>query len=273
MKLTIKHTLCVLGLTATMSVQAENLTFGIVPQQSATKLAALWTPILSYLSNKSGVELSFATAPDIPTFEKRVFDGEYDIAYMNPYHFTFFNEHRGYRSMVRRDDKGIQGIVVVRKDSPIQSLNELQGERIAFPSPAAFAATLLPQGELAKKGISIEPVYVGSHDSVYLSVAGEFFNAGGAIGRTLATTKPEIRDQLRVLWKTEFYTPHAVAAHPRVSDEVRSKITDAFLTMNSDPKGQALLQTLSMESITAAQDSDWDDVRSLKLHLLDSLLK
>jgi phosphonate transport system substrate-binding protein len=175
--------------------------------------------------------------------------------------------------MVRRDDKGIQGIVVVRKDSPIQSLNELQGERIAFPSPAAFAATLLPQGELAKKGINIEPVYVSSHDSVYLSVAGEFFKAGGGIGRTLANTKPEIRDQLRVLWKTESYTPHAVAAHPRVSDEVRAKITEAFLTMNTDPKGQALLQTLSMESITAAQDSDWDDVRSLKLHLLDSLLK
>ena len=79
MKLTMKGALCALGLTATMSVHADHLTFGIVPQQSATKLASLWTPILSYLSTKSGVELSFATAPDIPTFEKRVLDGEYEL--------------------------------------------------------------------------------------------------------------------------------------------------------------------------------------------------
>ena len=44
-----------------------DLAFGIVPQQSAGKLAGLWTPILAYLSRKTGYAIHFKTAKDIPT--------------------------------------------------------------------------------------------------------------------------------------------------------------------------------------------------------------
>ena len=186
------------------SVMAESMSFGVVPQQSAAKLAALWTPVLSYLSDKTDIELRFETATDIPTFERRLLQGKYDVAYMNPYHFTFFNEHRGYQALAHRNDKKIQGIVVVSKKSSITSLEELEGQEIAFPSPAAFAASLLPRGELRKKGINFTPKYVNSHDSVYKTVAKGFFLAGGGIGRTYNNISPDVRDTLRVLWKTDF---------------------------------------------------------------------
>ena len=32
----------------------DHYTMGIMPQQSATKLARLWTPVLNYLSDRSG---------------------------------------------------------------------------------------------------------------------------------------------------------------------------------------------------------------------------
>ena len=53
-------------------VQAQTLRFGIVPQQSATVLATNWTPIMRYLSEATGDNIEFATAPDIPSFEKRI---------------------------------------------------------------------------------------------------------------------------------------------------------------------------------------------------------
>ena len=73
------------------AANAETLTFGVVPQQSASKLARLWTPILEQVSREVGVRIEFRTAKDIPTFEQRLASGEYDFAYMNPYHFTVFN--------------------------------------------------------------------------------------------------------------------------------------------------------------------------------------
>lgn len=254
-------------------VQAQPLTIGIVPQQSATVLAANWSPILQYLKERTDVELHFATAADIPTFERRLLAGEYDIAYMNPYHFTFFNKHRGFSAMVRRGDASIQGIIVVRKDSEIQSLLQLDGQKLAFPSPAAFAASVVPRAEIAKQGINIEPVYVSSHDSVYLNVLKGFFVAGGGIGRTLNATNPQVNEQLRVLWKTKPYTPHAIAAHPRVDSVAVTKLTEALVEMADDAEGKALLEPLKIARWQASENADWDDVRSLGITLLDSLIE
>lgn len=253
-------------------VWAETFTFGVVPQQSATKLAKVWGPVLMHLSKETGVEFQFATATDIPTFEKRLMDGQYDFAYMNPYHFTFFNEHRGYQALAHRSDKKIQGLLVTRTDSPITELSQLEGKEVAFPSPAAFAASLIPRGEIAKMGINITPRYVSSHDSVYLGVARQFFLAGGGIGRTFNNTKEDVKDELKVLWKTEKYTPHAFANHPRVDDDLAKKVSTALAGMGNSEEGKAALSGLGIQSLRAADDSDWDDVRALKLTLLDSLL-
>jgi phosphonate transport system substrate-binding protein len=265
-------TVAVIASAISGQVLAETFTFGIVPQQSATKLAKVWGPVLKHLEAETGVEFQFATATDIPTFEKRLMDGVYDFAYMNPYHFTFFNEHKGYQALAHRADKKIQGLLVTRKDSVITELSQLKGKEVAFPSPAAFAASLVPRGELAKMGINITPRYVSSHDSVYLGVSREFFLAGGGIGRTFNNTRDEVKEELNVLWKTAEYTPHAFANHPRINSEISKKVTAALANMGNSEEGKAALSGLGIQSLKAATDSDWDDVRALNLTLLDSLL-
>ncbi len=273
MKNRLKVSVLSLLLSVSFLSHAESLTFGIVPQQSAQKLASLWTPIFNYLSAKTGDEIKFATANDIPTFEKRLLVGGYDVAYMNPYHFTVFNQTPGYHAIAKQADQLLKGIIVVKKDSPIQSLKELDGMKLAFPSPAAFAATVIPQAQMELDNIKIEPQYVSSHDSVYMGVARGFFTAGGGVKRTFDNTDPAIKDQLRILWTSLGYTPHAFAVHPRVSEAAKLRLQKAMIEMRSDPEGMALLETIKFKGIDAAADSDWEDVRSLKIKHLDHLLK
>lgn len=241
------------------------LTFGIVPQQAASTLARLWSPIFELLSQNANFQLRFATARDIPTFEKRLALGEYDIAYMNPYHYTVFHDSVGYQALVKQKDKQIKGIIVVRKDSPIQSLEELDGKLIAFPAPAAFAASVLPRANLKLEGIEAQIKYVGSHDSVYLAVAQNLVDAGGGVKRTFNTMDASTSEQLRVLWVTPGYTPHAVAAHPRVSSEIVNELKRRLVELTSLPEGSRVLNKLRFNSFEFAQDSDWDDVRALGL--------
>jgi len=257
---------------ASVPLHAETLTFGIVPQQSAKKLARLWTPIFKHLSEKTGTTIRFATAQNIPTFEKRMREGVYDVAYMNPYHYTVFSQQPGYDAIARQKNKRIKGIVVVRKDSPLKALAELDQQKLAFPSPAAFAASVLPRARMEQEGMTIEPKYVSSHDSVYMSVSKGFFVAGGGVMRTFNNTTPEVREQLRVLWSTPTYTPHAIAVHPRVKSETVAKLKQALLDMNSDPEGQSLLKTINFKGLELAENDDWDDVRGLNIRLLDDLL-
>ena len=264
--------LLMLGLVSTAWGQAT-VTFAVVPQQSATQLAEAWTPVLAWLSQSSGLQLQFVTAPDVPSFEQRLAAGSYDVAYMNPYHFTVFSAHPGYRALSRAKGDRIKGIVVVQKDSAIKNLSDLNGKTLAFPTPAAFAASLLVQAELRGRGVAFTPKIVNSHNSVYRSVAKGIFPAGGGIPRTLELLDESVRNDLRVLWETREFTPHAIASRPGLETSVRTKLLKAMRDMGTDPGGQALLKGIGFMGFEPAKNEDWDDVRSLKIRPEDAQLK
>ena len=289
MKLKSMAVLFVLTLTLSNSVFADQaavitsqiivskpvkiLTFGVLPQQSARVLAKLWTPIIQYLGSKTGLHIRFSTAKDIPTFERRLLAGEYDIAYMNPYHFTVFNLNPGYQAIAKEAKKTIKGIIVVHKDNPIQNISELYGATVAFPAPAAFAASVLPTSKFSALGILIMPKYVLSHGSVYLSVARGFFPAGGGVKRTFDNTPKNIRDKLKIFWQTPGYTPHAIAVHPRLNADTVANIQQVLLNMKKTQQGKQLLASVKFKELGVAKNSDWDDVRALNIKALVRLMK
>lgn len=258
--------------TSTMASNQKYLTFGVVPQQSASKLARLWTPIFNEISRHTGVKIVFRTAPDIPTFEKRLAAGEYDLAYMNPYHYTVFSQKPGYNAFAKARDKQIKGIIVVNKNSSIQNLQELKGQTLAFPSPAAFAASILTRAQFSQSEVPIRAKYVSSHDSVYQTVARGIYPAGGGVVRTLNNVHPDVKKQLKVLWTTQGYTPHAFAAHQRVNAELLKQIQGAMVSMENSETGKKLLKSIKLKGIIAADNHDWDDVRALEISLLDNLM-
>lgn len=246
----------------------QPLVFGVVPQQSASKLARNWVPLLNSISKNSGIELKFATAPDIPTFEKRLADGVYDIAYMNPYHYAVLSKEVGFNALVHELGKKIKGIIVAQKNSEINKLEDLSMQTIAFPAPASFAATLIPKANLAQKNIRFESQYVNSHDAVYRNIVAGRFVAGGGIIRTFNALPQEYFDQLKIIWTSDGYTPHAIATHPRINDDIRQKLLNAFLDVEKCLNNVELLSPLGMKGFMKASDEEWNDVRSLDINLL-----
>ncbi|MDD9951115.1 MAG: phosphate/phosphite/phosphonate ABC transporter substrate-binding protein [Zetaproteobacteria bacterium] len=245
----------------------KTLSLGVVPQQAAVKLAKKWVPFANYLSKASGSKVSFTTAPDIPTFEQRLGQQAYDIAYMNPYHYVTFHKQSQYMALAKAKDKKIKGILVVRKDSNYQQLQDLKGLTLAFPSPLAFAASMLPRANLTAAKVAFTPKYVSSHDSVYENVAKGILPAGGGVMRTFKTSKPATTDKLRIMWTSKGYTPHAFATSPQVDEATRQKLLQALLKMDQDPQGLKVLQELKLKGLVAGQNSDWNDVRELKQSL------
>lgn len=254
--------LTVLCIWSPSVVAQPSIVFGVVPQQSATKLVQQWQPLLQRWGDLAGVEIKFATARDIPTFEARLMAGAYDIAYMNPYHFTLVNQNPGYMALARAKNKRITGIIVARRGKSV-SLDELQDKTIAFPAPRAFAASIITQSELAQKGIKFTPKYVGSHDSVYLGVLKGLYIAGGGVKRTFESLPSEIKDQLSIIYTTAGYTPHAIAVSNNVDEEITLALRKAIAQLNDDPKAQESFILLNIDGLQLAQDQDWQDVVQL----------
>lgn len=246
-------------------------TFAVVPQQSASKLTQIWAPILNKIEQDSGIRLLLKTAPNIPEFERRLSLLQYDFAYMNPYHFTVVNNEPGYQAVARAKDKRIKGIIVVGKDSPITSLQDLAGKQLAFPAATAFAASVLPRATLTKMNIDFKPKYVQTHDSVYINVAQSRYEAGGGIIRTYASMPHSTKDQIRILWTSPGYTPHAIASRPYLNQAIITAVKQALISLNQTEEGQKVLLSLNIKGFVAAKNSDWDDVRGLGLNLLKNM--
>lgn len=266
LRMTIAFSALLLSMFPMASMADESpptLTFGVVPQQSASRLAQIWVPIFDDLGEKTDSRIRFATAKDIPTFEACLARGAYDLAYMNPYHYTTFHEIAGYQAFARQTDKRLRGVIVVRADSGHERLEELDDQSIAFPSPAAFGASVIPRAEMKSRAMSIRPAYVKSHDSVYRAVIAGLFPAGGGVLRTFNNLPEADRAKLRVLYQTDGYTPHAFAAHPRVEARTVDRLVEEMTALATERP--VLLEALGMSGIQPAADADWDDVRSLRL--------
>jgi phosphonate transport system substrate-binding protein len=122
---------------------------------------------------------------------------------------------QGFTPLVR-DRALLEGLVLVQQGSPIRQLRDLQGASLAFPAPNAFAASLLIRALLARDGIRITPLYVGTHTNGYRSVALGSSQAGGGVNQTLSQERPEVHHQLRILWRTPGFPAHPFSAAGRV---------------------------------------------------------
>lgn len=245
------------------SLDAKVLTFGIVPQQSPMELIKDWQPVISYLEKATGEKIVLRVERSIPEFEKVLYSGGYDFAYMNPYHYVVAHKRQGYNAIVR-DEKNTVGILVTPKNSGLTDPSMLKGKTFLFPAPDAFAATLLTKYELLKKyGIDINKEknyrYVNSHDSVYKGVARGVGDVGGGIERTFKSLDDiETKEALTIIYKTKGYPSHPFAANPALSSALKEKMTNAILATP-----ESLLIALNMKHLMVSEDSEYDGVRDI----------
>lgn len=245
--------------------QADRVyTVGVVPQYSAPKIFTIWRPILKELKTKTGLDFKLKMARSIPEFEKRFEKGEFDFAYMNPYHLLIANKKQGYVPLVKDVKRKLYGILVVHKDSSIKKVEELQGKKVAFPAPNALGASLLQRSDLKiKYNIDIKPKYVKTHDAVYMNVALGKVSAGGGVYKTFKKQPPEVQKQLRVIYETSKTAPHPIAAHPKVDQAVQAKVKHALIELGQTDKGHALLSKIPMKQIGPASLQDYLPLNTL----------
>jgi len=238
--------------------QGKVYSFGVVPQFEARKLAAIWVPILNELEKRTGYKISMEGSPRILEFEASFQRGDFDFAYMNPYHALIAMEGQGYAPLVRDGSRQLYGVLVVREDSPITDVKQLQGQSIAFPSPNALGASLLMRAELTRDfELDFKSIYSQTHTSSYLNaVLGKTAAAGGVMS-SLKKQKEAIQKSLRVLHETKKMAPHPIVAHPRVPAEVSVKVKQALLEMGQDETSKKMLSQVPMHRPIEADPEDY----------------
>jgi len=250
------------------SVYAEEKVYkvGIVPQFEARRLHSIWRPILNYLEKETKYKFEIMGSPSIPDFESEFMQGDFDFAYMNPYHLVLANESQGYKPLLRDVGRTLYGVLVVKKDSQINEVSQLDGQVLAFPAPNALGASLQMRQELNDIfKIKILPRYVKTHDSVYLNVLLGEAIAGGGVQKTLNRQRPEFKEALKIIHKTKPVAPHPLSVHPRVPEEVSKVVKSAFLKLSQTLEGKNLLAKIPMKKVGEASMDDYMPLKDLGL--------
>lgn len=243
----------------------QSYTFSVAPQFERRKLFGIWQPIIDELQRRTGLRFELVTSLSVSEYDSDAKNGRYDFIYVNPYMMPLIDRQPGYQPLIR-DGAPLRGILVVRKDSPVQRVEDLQDKTLAVPSMSALGASLLLRAELDRDfGVKTRPLIAKSHSSVFLHVVNGLADAGGSVQKAFAEESERIRGSLKVLHQTREVPSHPIAGHPRVPADVRMKVQRAFLEMSAEPQGRALLAEIPMREAVPAHVEDYQVLKALKL--------
>jgi phosphonate transport system substrate-binding protein len=226
---------------------AQTLTtyrFSPVNQYGINLTAAYWNPIISYVSEKSGVQLTLKIGRTSADTTRYVLANEVEFAFTN-HLFSPERQQLGWKVFGRRKTPPIEGQIVVPTDSATSEITQLAGQAVAFPGPEALVAYKMPYAHLLSQNIDIQVVFGGNMDGAL----GQLFSGKvKAVGGNSQLIDGYIRREnksVRVLWRSEPVYDLALMTSPNVSAKDTLVVANAFIGMAKDPKGMEIIQRVS----------------------------
>jgi ABC-type phosphate/phosphonate transport system substrate-binding protein len=241
--------------------------FYVLHQRTVSLTAQYWNPILTHVSKKSGVPLELKLAKTAQEGNANAEAGAYEFLYTNHF-FTPERDRLGYKVIARPAGPGIRSQIVVPVDSPIQSLQDLQGKEVAFVSRDGFTGYWLPMDALLRAKVDIKMVFTGNQEASSAQLRVNKVAAAGVNSSVMARYGRRESFAYRALWTSEMYQDLCIMANPKVPANKVAVVKAALINMVNDPEGREILEAgadLLKSSgdlgFVAAENRDYDNYR------------
>lgn len=244
-------------------------TFAIHPLHNPSYLFEVFNPMIEHLNHCiPDARFKLEASRDYATFDQKLINQTVDFALPNPYQTLIAIEHQ-YRVIAKMgDDFNFKGIILVRKDSGIEIPTDLKGKSVSYPAPTALAATMLPQNFLQNNGLDInkdiENKYVGSQESSIMNVFMGTTEAGATWPppwKALSDKRPELKEQLKVIWETQALPNNGVVAHQSVPKTLANQVQAVLINLHNNAEGQAILKNMYLSKYEPATNQTYQSVK------------
>lgn len=262
-------TLLFLSFALLSAPRAAELKLGIHPYLLPQELLDRFTPLSRYLSEKTNHAIRVTVSASYQDHVNRIGGGDLDIAFLGPSLYIELERQFGEIPLLARMEiksrPRFQGTIIVRQDSPLEELKDLEGHSFAFGSPHSTMSHLLPRYMLIQAGIDNRLSaysYLGNHESVALSVLlGQ--NQAGAV-------KEEVYEKykergLRALAWTPEISEHLFIAGAHLPEEITDSLREALLDLRQHDPEKVILSALKKNTtaLVAVKDQDYDNLRKI----------
>ena len=285
-----KHTLILASLLLALTActknsaelgSAENpIKFYLVPAQDMLTLVEQGKVLEAYLAK----DLNLSVKVEVPVSYVAVVEAmgskRADVAILNTLGYVLANEKYGAEARLKFVNRGrdsYNGQIIVRADSGIKNVKQLNGKKFAFVDPASTSGYLLPSLLFRKENVKLkETIFAGKHDTVVLAVYQKKVDAGATFytppdddgtpkdARWLLRTQfPDVYDKIKILQLTDTIPNDPLVFRKDMPEELKEKVTTSLERYIKTPEGAKVLKDLyHITEFKRAADSDYNAVRA-----------
>lgn len=245
---------------------------GLIPEQNIFKQMERYEPLASYLSKKIDTKIRLTVYPQygniIDSFTSTGMDG----AFFGSFSYVLAHARVGIEVLARpvnlNGSSMYHGLIFVRKDSRIKSVNQMKGKRFAFVDKGTTAGYLFPLAYFKKHGkdyrtLLKESYFAGTHEDAILDVLNRKAEIGAAkntIYERLAASDDRINMELVIMERSPEVPENGLAVRKGLDDSLKKRLREALLKMHEDPEGAGILEAFGVRRFIETNDTDYQPV-------------
>ncbi len=265
-----------LAALASRAWAAQPIRIGMIPDAGATQVSIdEKAPLRDYLSRELGQPVELIIPTSYNATVEAIGNGSLDFAYFGGLTYCKAHVRYGAVPLVQRDiDQNFHALLITQAGSPIHSLADLKGKRMAFGDINSTSGHLFAVKAMLAAGVNPDKDlewqrFTGSHAATMEAVASGAADAG-SVDETVY--KAMIADgkidgaKVRIFYTTPAFPDYVWAAQKDVSPDLQQRFANAFLAL--DPGSDAaILKILRANRFVRANDSEYVPMRQLARQL------
>jgi phosphonate transport system substrate-binding protein len=282
------------GTKGSSSYVPTELKVQFVPSQNAETLEAKAKPLEKLLGDKLGIPVKVSVSTSYNTIIEAMASKQVDIGFLPPSAYVLAHDEKKPAAadiLLQAQRFGVvdatgkpttelvdfyKSMIIVKADSPIKTLADLKGKKIAWQDVSSAAGYTYPAYMLKKAGIDPEKdvagITVKGHDKGVLAVLNGDVDAAAIFqdARNIVLKDvPDVFSKTRVLDYSDKIPNDTISVRPDMDSAWQKKIQQAFIDIGKDPAGQKIIfDVYSHKGYVASNDKIFDIVRTVKKEIV-----
>jgi phosphonate transport system substrate-binding protein len=251
----------------------NTLVFTYTPVEDPAVYKDAFSDFQKYLEKATGKRVIYYTVQSNAAEVEAMRSGRLHIAGFSTGPTGFAVNLAGYVPIaVKGYPDGFQGyhlIVVVKKDSPIKTMADLKGKKVAHTSASSNSGNLAPRALFPAEGIvpgkDYTVVYSGKHDQSILGVAHGDYDAAPVasdVFERMARAGRVNGDDFRIIFKSPKFPTSSFGYAHDLNPELAKKIVKAFHSYRFTPEMQKTFGKAD-RFFPITYQKDWKVVRDI----------
>ncbi len=247
-----------------------------IAYQNPNQLIEDVRPVTEYLEKRLGRPIRSFVATDYAGVVEALRYGSADVGFMGPLQYVLAHEQVGAYPIlgeVYNGEATYTSRIFVRKDSNLNSVEDLRGKTMAFVDPISSSGFLFPLDIFKRKGLVsgrddmesfFDRVYfAGGDEQAIRAVLNGFVDAAGVGQYSFSLLRPEERDAITEIAESLPIPSHCVVVRKDLDKTSVARLRSALLALNEGSDRRLLQYLYNVDGYVEVDDSTYAGVARL----------